>query len=214
MPLSITAPPYFCQLFLRDSEDSEGWSEGYWINQATYDQALAALKVLTLARLAYLTPEIFVDYLRVSSSDLKGDTVIAFPDVTNQQGVFKQGNNPIASLPSDICAYVRFTGQVNVVGPPARVLPVHTIRPIHGVARSAVMLNTDQQLDPASFWYAAIFNSLTALIARGWLYEVSKPPVLAATTKWQVLGFDIKLKLGRRKVGRPFGQPSGRLVAR
>jgi hypothetical protein len=215
MPAAIKAPPYFCQLFFRDSEDDEGWSEGYWINKATYDEALADIIKVGTQRLAMLTPENVLDYIRVSSADIRGDTEIVYPDPGKNKGTFKgPGNNPLRSDPSEVCAIVRLNGLITLPGPPPREIPVHAIRPWHGVYWDAKVVNTDNQIDFTFSWGQAVLAAINRIIALGSLYEVSKPPTLMTFVPWVVTSIEVKSRLSSRKVGRPFGLSRGRLVAR
>lgn len=216
MPAAIKAPPFFVQAFFRDSQDDEGWSEGYWLNAASYDAALTAMDQLLVSRVSLLTQEFFVDYVRVSSADIRGDTVIEYPGVGNNRGTYKaRGGNQVGfSLPSEVAALVRFEGVVTLVGPPPRTIPVHFIKPFHGIPIADLLVNTDDQLDLTGFWKGAFDAFVTRMLARGTLFGVTKPPTVGVATPWSVTAIEVRSRLMRRKVGRPFGLSKGRLVAR
>lgn len=218
MPAAIKAPPFFCQAFINDENDDEGWSEGFWLQKATYADALSELLAFLALRMGTLTPEFIAVYARVSSADIRGDTEAAYPGGIGAHGTYKWGSSPVGdSLPSDECAYIRAEGSVTPVGPPRPNIPVHTIRPIHGIPRNALDPAHDRQLNVfagSSQYYDALNNLLKAWIARGTWYEVSKPATIGTPTPWQVTKASVNIFTGRRKVGRPFDASRGRVVAR
>ena len=202
MPLRIGAPPYFGQMFFNDTEDADGWSEGYYISGVDdgYASALDALNDLMAARLGLITEEIECVGLRISDATVKNDTVVdLFSDVERQFGSFGVAGD--RSLPSDDCIFYRQESAF-IAG-----VPAHVTRPLHGLPRKLEDDDRDRLFlwdDPD--WQTAWTDFVAKMTDLTWVVKKDGESVIARRT----LSLQAHRQIRDRKVGRPFGLFRGR----
>jgi len=156
MPYPRKAPPYYGQLFLNDTGDTEGWSEGYWIDKTNHKDAADFMEnVLWPARKGLLSSDIQCVQIRVSDCALRGDAVNRFvnlgdkfPDNYN----LKSGSVSNRSLVNNLCLWIKIsTANPEIKGvKPLRGLPQDVQIPTLG--------NQARLFRPPSGW-GALFDA-------------------------------------------------------
>jgi hypothetical protein len=201
--IKITPPPMIGLLFVEDTLDEEGWTEVYWPNTSSYSGALSLMQGLRQLRAYMLTGENYVVGIRVSSTLLRGDTLV---DSTQAQGQYPPtGFTTSRSLPSVNAWRLR---QELGTAPGQN----HSYRMMHGVPRNLVNSNFDTVFVPDSTFTAA-FSNFTTVLQSNFVVPIktpgSSPP---AWTAKSILSAAIVGDIRSRRVGRPFGLLRGRRV--
>lgn len=127
MPISTDLAIYG-QIFINDSGDREGWSEGYWLKATDYDDALAALADdLWPARRALMSSDAQCKLLRVSKTNVRGDTKVFRPKPINKSSTTADDElrtfSGFTAL-GNACLFLRFE---------AANPKIRAIHPIHGL---------------------------------------------------------------------------------
>lgn len=199
MPLTIAAPPFLVQLFF-ETKDGHGFSENYWSNKPSYQEALdetLALGSLLDARRAMFTASHHITYVRVSDTTRKRDTLVK--GVAPADGVGTYVPAAQDTSPDQVALLVRW--QAFIAG-----IPYFALRPMRLIPEECV---TDGVYAPTVAFDAALTNLIAELVNPAkWVMVVK----VAGTPTSSELSSVTALHMSQRKAGRPFGQSRGRLV--
>lgn len=196
MSITIAAPPFQATLFFK-TKDGAGFSESYWINKASYQEALDEIvadgKLIDL-RTKLFTDSHVVDYVKVSDTTKKRDTLIADTSTTNFPGQY----NPTAgdTAPDDDALMVRWQGMFGGV-------PYFALRELRLIPEEVV---TDGEFVGIAAWNTAFTNFATYLKSASCVMVVKVGGVATSGAITDV----VRIRMSQRKVGRPFGQSVGR----
>jgi len=175
-------------MFVKGVAMNVGWSEKYYYDAADFPAALAEVNVLTPLRAACLSNLFTIDFVRISKTDVDGDSIIVeadSPGLTTNPPVFE----PSACLLIRIEAGSERRGR----------------RFLHGVPVAVFMANGDY--DEGAFESTDTEAYIAHIIGLNYLLRTGVnpgPPVYRIITN----GFGQRLTTHR--IGRPFGLRRGR----
>jgi hypothetical protein len=185
---------YVCTLFFNAYQS--GWSETYFIGSDSYQDAATAIEAIATARRAMLVNDVELEAIRVSDTDVKGDSwpvISAFP----VPGTY--GATP-ALLSSNLGLALRlkiFGGPLKRAARFVRAIPSDCLGP-------------GAEFNPTAAFNTALTNWMSLVevscnIGTRIKNAVSSPFYLfTAITGYETAGLE------KRNIGRPFGLTRGR----
>jgi hypothetical protein len=177
---------------------NSGWTESYYLNGPDYSTGLTQLSAIASARLALLQLSCSIVHAIVSNIYVRGDAFFVGSAVG--PGTFPTETE---YMPPDYALQVTWQG-----GAYARNRTFLRGFPLNQ--------QTDGAYTPTSGFTTAFGTYENAVISNCYLRQYVPNPTPPPAMVYQfnaVLVGTIKVLLARRKTGRPFGLPRGRLVA-
>jgi len=213
MPYRFGGPPFFGQIFVNDTNDVEGWSEGYYCNGPGFHTAFSQLEEIWEARRQMLTSDYKLAGLRISDASVAGDSEVDLGGPTVPSGIPSEvsgalndytGYGSEQSAPNNVCLWLR-----QQAADPRD----HTPRPLHGIPMSALVKGPTEagvrQRKKLSTWdkllttYCRKLINLTQIVKM--VTKGGGPGGLTdIVRKAPIVSFEIPLVTRYRKVGRPF----------
>ena len=194
MGLQLPAPPYYGQLFLTHA-DGQGMSEVYWLNGASYQEAIENLISIATPRLEMMPESCFILHGRVSDSTKKRDTKLFSYSKLAGHGTYNEETNAEV-LPQDDALLVRIEAAIDNT-------PYFSLRYLHCVPEDCSL---DGSYSPTAEFLTA-FDSWKNLVMAN-CKMVTKQPTGDVTANTIT---DITVvRMSERKAGRPFGLSAGR----
>lgn len=168
-----------------------GWSETYYTNDADHEAAIAEIQALLLLRIDILSPLCYSDYLRISKTDVPGDSLVR---ETNIQGTAP--GDPV--LEPSACLLLRLEA-----GPTARGRKY-----LHGVTEEMFLSDGNYNIGWAGeVALAAFLEKLAPAVDPLYGIPVGTDP---GPAEYSFITAALPQRLTSHKVGRPFGLRRGR----
>ncbi len=180
------------------SGGSSGWTESYYLIGPDYSTCLTQLAAIAAARKAILQLDCSIVHAFVSNIYVRGDS---FP-TNSANGVGTWPTSP-AFMPLDYAIQMTWTGGVYSRNKTfLRGFPIE--------------MQTDGAYLPTSPYATAVSNYELEIVTNCYIRQLVPNPTPPPAMIYQfvaVLGGSPRFGLARRKTGRPFGLPRGRLIA-
>lgn len=196
MGYPVVAPPFLGQIFI-SRDTGEGWSENYWPNGATYDDAMTSLTAISTARLVVLSSEFTVLALRVSSASIKRDTIVFTQGDGTGAGSFSTGGGT-RFMPSEVALNCR-------VGYDTTDWAMRQFRGL-----PVGLPNNFGRVDFTYTTFMTPFNAFLTVYQTNSMLVTKNPAPPPAYRANPINTIQISSLFSRRKCGRPFGQSRGR----
>jgi len=209
MPVAVP-DGFYGQIFVNDTNDLDGWSEGHYLKSVGgIAGVMDNLRQIWRARKQLLSQEYRAVLLRVSNTNLKGDSLVSVADNTTKAPGFwnNVSSSSAAGLPNNVAVYIRLQN----IGTNAR-----SVRPLRGVPSNAVNLSTGgtdgQRAVISAAYEAKLEEYLFVLSSASFILARTGTPPAPSLVPIDRQGYNAVLRY--RKTGRPFGLLRGRSVPR
>lgn len=205
-------PPWKADAFFRNNSDDTGWSESYWVRAVdTAQEALAAIQDMMVLRLALLTPEMELNFVRVSDGNIRNDTLVKGFLPGDAKGTFPDSASPQRSLRADLGVLVRMENQF---------FRKHTTRLLRGIPRSIVNAALDSSIDtslstaPNGPLWQSSFDIWEQRLIDEYAIMVKNTDPDPVFTDFFIEAVSLFSDIRSRNIGRPSRASRGRRVAR